>query len=543
MNNYFIFKMLFDVLIIGGGLSGLSAGNYLFENNIENFLILEARDRVGGRTCTIDYNQHLVDVGGAYVGPFQNRILRLAREFNIHTYRIDTKGKNVLTFSNGQRSEYTGTIPTSMGVFSLLDLNYLLCRTQELCEQISNLTPWSNEDLSSKYDGITVEDWLQTLGETEEAKEVYRTAARAILCVEPKEVSMFAWLSYVNNGLGIMRLCEVENGAQERKFYGGSQQISNRLREKLGFNRVLLNHVVKHIEWSSTSDIIKITCDNNKIFSCRHVIIALAPSLYKTIQFEPELPAKKREATERMYMGSIIKTITVFKRAYWKENGYSGSVLDTSQEANPVVFSYDDSSAEHQFYAIMGFVVADSSRKWAKQNRDERRQAVCEQYARAFQCNDMLTGCCGYIEQNWSAEQFSGGCYTDIMPKELLSSLREQLCASCGNNGQLIFAGTELATRFSGYMDGAVQSGERAAFEVITKYLKKNDENFSLKWVDEESTDDREECRSPNINKLMYGPSKIEMLLPKASTVKSILKITGFSLIGLVAIIIKSRFF
>jgi monoamine oxidase len=354
---------------------------------------------------------------------------------------------------------------------------------------------------------------------------------------------MFAWLSYINNGLGIMRLCEVENGAQERKFYGGSQQISNQLREKLGFNRVLLNYVVKHIEWSSTLDSIKVTCDNNKIFSCRHVIIALAPSLYKTIQFEPELPAKKREATERMYMGSIIKTITVFKRPYWKENGYSGSILNTSRESNPVVFSYDDSSDEHQFYAIMGFIVADSSRKWAKQTRDERRQAVCEQYAQAFQCNDLLTGCSEYIEQNWSAEQFSGGCYTDIMPKEVLSSLREQLWTPCGDNGQLFFAGTELATRFSGYMDGAVQAGERAAFEIITKYLKKNDENLSLKWADEEPVDDREECRSSDTTKLMYGPSKIEMLLPKASTVKSILKITAFGLIGLTAAIIKSRFF
>ena len=95
---------ILDVLIIGGGLSGLSAGNYLFDHDIKNFLILEARDRVGGRTCSVDYKQHAVDVGGAYVGPFQNRILRLAREFNIRTYRIDIKGKNVLTLSNGQRS-------------------------------------------------------------------------------------------------------------------------------------------------------------------------------------------------------------------------------------------------------------------------------------------------------------------------------------------------------------------------------------------------------------------------------------------------------
>ncbi|CAF0967851.1 unnamed protein product [Adineta steineri] len=534
---------ILDVLIIGGGLSGLSAGNYLFDNNVKNFKILEARNRVGGRTCTINYEQRPVDIGGAYVGPFQNRILRLAREFNIGTYRIDYKGKNVLTLTNGQRSVYKGTIPTSVGVFALLDLNYLLCRTQDLCDQISNLTPWSNEDLSSKYDGMTVEDWLVTLGETDDAKDIFRAAVRTILCVEPDEVSMFAWLSYVNNGLGIMRLIEVENGAQERKFKGGSQQISNRLCEKLGSDRVLLNHAVKHVQWSLTSNLIKVTCDNNEEFSCRHLIIGLAPSLYKTIQFEPELPPKKREATERMYMGSIIKTITVFDRPFWKENGFSGSVLDTSHASNPVIFSYDDSSDEHQFYALMGFIVADSSRKWAKLTREERRQAICEQYAQAFQCNDILTGCREYIEQDWSAEQFSGGCYTDIMPKEVLSSLREQLCTPCGNNGQLVFAGTELATRFSGYMDGAVQAGERAAFEIITKYLKVNTGNVSLKWIDEEPVDAREECRSSDINELMYRPSRIEMLLPKASTTKTILKITSIALVGLIAIFVKSRYF
>ena len=534
---------IFDVLIIGGGLSGLSAGNYLFEHNIKNFLILEARNRVGGRTCTIDYKQHPVDVGGAYIGPFQNRILRLAREFNIRTYHVNNNGKNVLTFSNGHQLAYKNRIPISMGMFTLFDLNYLLCRTQELSEQISNVTPWSNEELNIRYDQITIEDWLQTLSETDKAKQVYRAIVRSLLCVEPNEVSMLAWISYVNSGLGIMRLCEIDNGAQERKFYGGSQQISNQLSEKFGHKRVLLNHIVKHIEWSSKENLVKITCNNNKMFTCRHAIIALAPSLYKTIQFEPELPSKKREATARMYMGSIIKTITVFERPYWREKGFSGSIFDTSRESNPIVYSLDDSSDDDQFYALMGFIVADSSRKWAKQTRDERRQAVCEQYARAFQCNDMLTGYRDYIELNWSTEQFSGGCYSDIMPKEVLSSLREHLCTPCGNNDQLIFAGTELATRFSGYMDGAVQSGERAAFQVITQYLKINDLNLPFEWVEEEPIDDREECRPPDINKSMYGPSKIEMLLPKPSTIKLVLKMISIGLIGCIAMILKSRLF
>jgi hypothetical protein len=207
-----------------------------------------------------------------------------------------------------------------------------------------------------------------------------------------------------------------------------------------------------------------------------------------------------------------------------------------------VVFSYDDSTAADHFYALMGFVVADSSRKWAEQTREERRQAICEQYARAFQCEELLTGCRDYIEQDWSAEQFSGGCYTDIMPKDLLSSLKEQLWAPCGERGQLIFAGTELATRFSGYMDGAVQSGERAAYEVLTKYLKVTDPSLPVQWVDEEPVDAREECRSPNIEQWMYGPSKIEMLLPKASTAKTILKAGTIAMVGFIAILIKLRY-
>jgi monoamine oxidase len=528
-----------DVLIIGGGLSGLSAGNYLFDRHQTNFLILEARDRVGGRTCTIDYQQHAVDVGGAYVGPFQNRILRLAREFNIHTYRIDNKGKSVLTFNDGHRTEYSGTIPTSISIFKLLDLNNMLCRTQEWCEQLSNRAPWSNSELLTKYDGITVEDWLDEFAETDEAKQIYRAAVRTIVCVEPNEVSMFAWLTYINSGLGIMRLCEVDNGAQERKFQGGSQQISNCLRDKLGHEHVRLNHIVKHIEWSS--DIVHVTCDNDRIFSARHVIIALAPSLYKSIQFEPKLPDKKLEATERMYMGSIIKTITVFDRPFWKDNGFSGSVLDTSHASSPVVFSYDDSSTANGFYALMGFVVADASRQWATKTREQRRQAICEQYARAFKCNAMLTGCRDYIEQNWCDEKFSGGCYTDIMPKNVLSSLREQLRTSCGTNDQLIFAGTELATRFAGYMDGAVQSGEHAAFDVLSKHILNDTERSLLNWIDEEPVDQREACRSPNIHQWMYGPSKIEKLLPKASTAKRILQIASIGLIGFIAIMIKLR--
>jgi len=388
---------------------------------------------------------------------------------------------------------------------------------------------------------MTIEDWLNSTGETEEGKDIYRATIRALLCVEPAEVSMFSWLFFVNSGLGMLRLCETTNGAQERQFRGGSQQISNRLREKLGFDHVLLGHVVKQIKWSSSSNFVEVRCENNREFRCRHLIIALAPSLYKTIEFEPELPEKKREATERMYMGSIIKTIHIFERPFWKENGFSGYLFSTSRTSDPVVCSYDDSSIEDQFYSLIGFIVADASRKWQTKTRHERQQAICQQYARAFRCDKMLTGCQAYIEQDWSAEQFSGGCYVDIMPKEVLTSLRNELYTPCGNNGQLLFAGSELATRWMGYMDGAVQAGERAAFEIITKYLKPDGIELPLEWIEEEPINEQEECQPLDVNKMVFRPSHIEMLLPRPSTVRWMLKVVLVTLICIAAIVVKSK--
>ncbi|CAF4169248.1 unnamed protein product [Adineta steineri] len=187
----------------------------------------------------------------------------------------------------------------------------------------------------------------------------------------------------------------------------------------------------------------------------------------------------------------------------------------------------------------MGAILADSSRLWRKKTRDERKQAVCQQYARAFQCDAMLTTCREYIELDWSTEKFSGGCYGDIMPKELLTSLREELRAPCNN--QIFFAGTELATRWTGYMDGAVQAGERAAFEIITKYWesKKNQEKLELLWIEEEPVHAKEDCRPSKDDKLIYGPSRLQMMLPRASTVIWILKATLVFGIGCVAFSIK----
>ncbi|XP_005359010.1 amine oxidase [flavin-containing] B, partial [Microtus ochrogaster] len=78
-----------DVIVVGGGISGMAAAKLLHDSGL-SVVVLEARDRVGGRTYTIrNKNVKYVDLGGSYVGPTQNRILRLAKELGLETYKVN----------------------------------------------------------------------------------------------------------------------------------------------------------------------------------------------------------------------------------------------------------------------------------------------------------------------------------------------------------------------------------------------------------------------------------------------------------------------
>ena len=182
---------IYDVVIIGAGYSGLSAGLYLKDSNVNNFIILEARDRVGGRVCTeyvkLDTGKTCyVDAGGAYVGPTQNRLLRMCHRFGIKTFHVNMKGKSTLEYNN-RISRYAGTLPMNTGIFTLFDLNYVMRESNKLAQDINtqdiNQSKMSKE-LLKKYDNMTVDQWLNNNLCDKEAIDQFRGAFRALSCVE-----------------------------------------------------------------------------------------------------------------------------------------------------------------------------------------------------------------------------------------------------------------------------------------------------------------------------------------------------------------------
>ena len=333
---------------------------------------------------------------------------------------------------------------------------------------------------------------------------------RALCCVEAREVSALYWMLALHSSGGRERTLEVDNGAQERKIVGGSQQLSERLRQLITADRVVTNHPVASIDWDAANadSAVVITCRDGSTYRASHVVVALSPSLYSTLRFTPPLPLQKAQPASRTYGGSIIKVLTRYPAPFWRRLGYSGELFDTA--GHIISGGYDDCQdvdSERPYFGLIGFVVGDTARQWMQRSREERRSAVCAQYRDAFQCDDAMQPL-DYVEADWTAEEFSRGGYNAVFPPSTLTSMQQQLTAPLGD--RVHFAGAELAVRWAGYMDGAIESGERAAHEVLRRMGKVEGE-FEEEVVEGEGW----ECKARPVEQ-----SWIEPLLPSLPTLR-----------------------
>jgi monoamine oxidase len=125
----------------------------------------------------------------------------------------------------------------------------------------------------------------------------------------------------------------------------------------------------------------------------------------------------------------------------------------------------DDTKPDGSFPALMGFLLSTHAREWAGKSREERQLAITRQYCDLLQDERALHPV-HYVEKDWNAEEFSGGCYV-ASPKP--GTFRNAVPSLRSAHGAVLFAGTETAVIWAGYMDGAVRAGERAAKQALAR--------------------------------------------------------------------------
>ncbi|XP_054708465.1 amine oxidase [flavin-containing]-like [Uloborus diversus] len=450
-----------DVVVIGAGLSGLSAAKWLSESNVK-VILLEARDRVGGRTLTKrDPKVNYVDIGGAYVGPTQNHLLRMAKEFGVETYKVN-EVEDLLHYKNGRRKRFRATeMPVFRNPFVNMDLNNIFYLMDKMGEEIPEDGPWLAPH-AEEWDTMTFGDFLKQNCWTQATIDFFKNFINIIITSEPYEASLLSFLWYIKQCGGTRRTFSTTNGGQERKFKGGSQQISEKMAAKLGSDIVIMNSPVVSINQES-KDVVVVKTLNGKDYKTKYVILAIPPILQMKIHFTPDLPALRNQLNQRQPIGSVMKTILYYNSTFWRDHGLCGSLLVEGGEEHPMFLTLDDTKPDGTHPAIIGFILADKCRKLHLLSPEERRNLLAKSLAQATGLKEFLKPI-HYEEKNWMEEQYSGGCYTAMCPPGFLTRYGRILRTPID---RLHFAGTETATLWSGYMDGAIQAGERAAREVL----------------------------------------------------------------------------
>ncbi|XP_021528957.2 amine oxidase [flavin-containing] B isoform X2 [Aotus nancymaae] len=446
-----------DVVVVGGGISGMAAAKLLHDSGL-NVVVLEARDRVGGRTYTLR-NQMVkyVDLGGSYVGPTQNRILRLAKELGLETYKVN-EVERLIHHVKGKSYPFRGPLPPVWNPITYLDCNNLLRTLDDMGREIPSDAPWKAPH-AEEWDHMTMKELLDKVCWTNSAKQLAILFVNLCVTAETHEVSALWFLWYVKQCGGITRVISTTNGGQERKFVGGSGQVTERIMDLLG-DRVKLERPVICID--QTGEYVLVKTLNHEMYEAKYVISAVPPSLFMKIHFNPPLPMMRNQMITRVPLGSVIKCIVYYKEPFWRKKDYCGTMIIDGEEA-PVAYTLDDTKPDGNYAAIMGFILAHKARKLARLTKEERLKKLCELYAKVLGSPEALEPV-HYEEKNWCEEQYSGGCYTTYFPPGIMTQYGRVLRQPVD---RIYFAGTETATHWSGYMEGAVEAGERAAREIL----------------------------------------------------------------------------
>uniref|UniRef100_A0AAY4DU57 Amine oxidase n=1 Tax=Denticeps clupeoides TaxID=299321 RepID=A0AAY4DU57_9TELE len=436
---------------------GLSAAKLLVEEGL-NAVVLEARDRVGGRTFTARNKEtKWVDLGGAYIGPTQNRILRLAKEYGIKTYKVNEQ-ESLVHYVKGKSYPFKGPFPPMWNPLAVLDYNNLWRTLDDMGKEIPREAPWRAPH-AQEWDSMTMQQLFDKILWTSAARHFATLFVNVNVTSEPHEVSALWFLWYVKQCGGTMRIFSTTNGGQERKFLGGSSQISECMAKELG-DRVKMKRAVYSIDQSK--DLVEVKTLNDEVYKAKYVIVAIPPSLNLKIHFNPEMPPLRNQLIHRVPMGSVIKCMMYYRENFWRKKGFCGTMVIEDEEA-PIGLTLDDTKPDESVPCIMGFILSRKCRKLCELTKEERKRRICEIYSRVLGSQEALHPV-HYEEKNWCEEEYSGGCYTAYFPPGILTQFGKVLREPVS---RLFFAGTETATEWSGYMEGAVQAGERASREIL----------------------------------------------------------------------------
>ncbi len=447
-----------DFVIVGAGYAGLTAALRLTQAKPSaSVAVLEARHRVGGRVYTKTLGDGTwLDFGGTWFGPGQDHSYRLAKEMGVATYPTYDQGDSLAVLPDGTVVRKPESFPLGdlfPGAAALLVLDEF----ESMSKQLPLDAPWQASQ-AREWDRQTLSAWVDAqLGDDSVAlaRASLKTIMGSLFCIDTAELSLLDALYLVHSHRGIVRLMSVKGGDQQDRIKGGAQTIADRIHAQLG-DAVHLGSPVRQITEDGAG--VEVVADTVTVRAQR-AIVAVPPALAGRVQYDPPLPALRMQLLQRVPVGSVRKVLTMYDEPFWRDAGLTGQSFAVS---DVIGATYDGSTDTGKPGLLIAFAFGLHARALGRLSEDERKRTFLDGLARRF--GPRAAAPTLYHELEWAEEVWSGGGVFAHFPTGVLTNfgalLREPV-------GRIHWAGTETSAAFHGSINGAIESGERAAREVL----------------------------------------------------------------------------
>ncbi len=447
-----------SVVVVGAGLAGLAAARRLVDAGAD-VVVIEARDRVGGRTEGGRLGDGTpIELGGQWIGSTQDRMYELVTELGLERFPTYNDDGSLLLELRGKQSRlapHRGATPR-LGPFALADLAQGLARFERMAQRVDLTEPWATRDAHA-LDSRTFETWIRRNLRTRSGRAYFQIVSEAVFAADPGDMSLLHALFYSHSGTDLETLISTDRGAQQDRIVGGSIRIAETLAAGLG-DRVRLGSPVREIAQDASG--VRVITRDGTTFEGSHVVVTLPPTLAGRLEYSPALPSWRDQLTQRLPAGSVMKAYAAYDEPFWRAEGLNGQAIS---DVGPVKVTFDNSPPSGRPGVLMGFLEAGEARAWARRPAEERRQAVIDCFVRYF--GPRAAHPVEYVERDWMAEEFTRGCYGAHFTPGVWTAygpaLREPV-------GRVFWAGAECSPVWNGYMEGAVRSGEATADDVLS---------------------------------------------------------------------------
>lgn len=428
-----------DVIVVGAGLAGLTAAEALAAEGVD-VLVLEARDRLGGRVKSVEVAPGVrVDAGASYLGERHTRLRELLHRFRLRTTCDEMAGDSVFTLPERRRSA------SRMPPLAAAALGDLFEALHGLAARIDPEHPAGSPD-GHRLDALTAAEWLRGEVEDPAALAFFPLYLGQLLAADPDDVSALCLGFYLRSGGGLRYLNAFEGGAQQWRVEEGAHRIGEALAGALP-RPPLLGRPVCRLERERNSVSLAAGSD---IHRARAAVVALPPALADRLVPDPASPATVR--------GSALKVHVLYDEPGWRADGLSGWSLNAE---GPLMYTVDSSPADGRCGVLTGFITGHRARQFAGSSRARQKEAIDRQVRELFPAAAPPRAC---HLTDWINERYSGGCYAALQRPGYWSAIRSPVPPVRDN---IIRCGTETSTEFYGFMEGAVRSGRRAAAQAL----------------------------------------------------------------------------